>query len=58
MTLIQLIYTAADSWIGFETPEETGLRGLMEIVSTPIRVVRSLLNEGTRSRRPEVVEPS
>ena len=51
MTLIQLIYTAADSWIGFEAPEETGLVGLMEVVATPFRVVRHLLLDGGGPRQ-------
>lgn len=43
MGLIQLIYTAADSWIGFETPGEGGLGGFWEVVKAPFRVLSNLL---------------
>ncbi len=50
MTLIQLIYSAADSWIDFESPDESGLRGILEVVATPFRVIGYFLM-GERSSR-------
>ncbi len=52
MTLIQLIYSAADSWIDFESPEDSGLRGILEVVSTPFRVMSFFLGIGRRPGHP------